>query len=70
MAYEDEIRALKSDAGSMRGRDASVIKADVVALQERLRDDAALSKPQRKALLKAAKEVYDDVDGEDLESDG
>ena len=60
VAYEDEIRTLKTDAGSMRGRDASVIKADVVALKERIKADTALSAMQRKVLLKAAQEVFDD----------
>ena len=56
---------MKTDAGSMRGRDASVIKADVVALKERVKADTALSAMQRKVLLKAAQEVFDDVDSEE-----
>ena len=63
--YDDEIRTLKADAASMRGRDASIIKADVTALQERIKNDTTLSKAHAKALLKSAKEVFDDVDSEE-----
>ena len=65
-AFVKEVKVLETDANSVRGRDASVIKEDCLKLEARINAAAAsLTAGGRKKVLAQLKQVVDDTESED-----